>query len=147
MKVDHLTYLGTSYVRDSLIINLHTLNLLKDFQISDYGEKTLKFPGTVFEIKITTTQQGAVFNLLKAGMTVFTNICCFEPYHREEMLEIAQSFADKLPYRGTPVKTPKTREFLYTVPVFPQILTSEEVRTAAEIEFYIYYSLFLGRKK
>lgn len=147
MKIDHLTFLGTSYLRDTLSINLHTITLLKDFQIRSFGEQTLRVPRTVFSVRVKTFEQGACFDLLKMGVTTFTNFCCFEPYHREEILERAQEAADRLPYTGTPVKIPKTGEFLYTIPVFPQILNPDEVHTAAEIQFYLYYSLYLGRKK
>ena len=147
MKVDHLTHMGISSLRDSLLITLKTLDLLKQYQVKEYGAAVLDFPSTNFSIKITTSEEGAIFDLRKSGVTAFVNFCCFEPYNRDAVLERVKALAKTLPVKNWPVQLPRTDRFLYTVPVFPHFLKFYELQTAGEVEFNIYYSIYLGRIK
>lgn len=62
-KVEHITLGGNSVIRDTSVILMETINLLQDFKIKD-AVKTLPFPMTNLQIKITATSEGAAFDLL-----------------------------------------------------------------------------------
>lgn len=147
MKIEHLTLLGNSVIRDSNDILLSTLEILKDFQI-DNTVKTLPFPRTNFTIKITTTPVGAMFDIMKFDQIAFLNVCCFEKKHKHELLNTLKSISKKHPFiKADKVQNPQLDQFLYTIIINPLICTIEEIKIAGEIEFYIYYALLLGHNK
>lgn len=145
MKAEHITVLGSSVVRDSLDINLKTLDVLKEFQFSS-GVKELDFPFTDFKVKITATDEGALFDIKKGTEIAYTNACCFNAENRETILDLVRTLTLQHPLmKQHIIREPKRDQFLYTVPVNPFCLSPDEAMTAGEVEFYIYYSLYLAR--
>jgi hypothetical protein len=145
MIVEHITLGGNSTKRDSTDIALSTINLLKDFQIR-YGSAELPFPRTDFTVKITATEEGAIFDINKGGQIAFTNVCCFG-HHQDEMIDYAQSLSKRTILGADIIKRPKRKEFIYTIPVMPFALSPDEIQIAGEIELYIYYSLYLAQRE
>ena len=145
MKAEHITILGNSVVRDSLDINLKTLDVLKKFQIKS-GSKLLDFPFTDFKVKITVTEEGAMFDIVKGADIAYTIACCFDAQYKETILDLVRVLSKKLPFiKQDIIREPKLGQFLYTIPINPLCLSIQGIQTAGEIEFYIYYSLFLAR--
>jgi hypothetical protein len=142
MQVEHITLSGNSTLRDTDAILKVTIDFLKDFQIRE-GEKTLPFPTASFSVKITAVEQGAIFNIEKAGIPAIVNVCNFKDQYSREMFE----FVGKLDVmQKTKPRLPVMEHWLYSILVNPFCLSAEEAMLAGEIELYIYYSLYLARK-
>lgn len=147
MKVEHLTLSGNTLVRDSKDIEFFTLSYLKDFQITD-TTKTIDFPKSDLKVKITSSGEGAVFDVMKGENILFTNICCFREEYSSEMFDLVKRFARMIPiYKTTIVRNPDLNQFLYTVPIAPFMASINEIMMTGEIELYIYYSLYLAQRE
>lgn len=144
MKIEHLTIMGNSQIRDSHDISLKTLDELKEFQIKE-GTITLEFPRTNFKVKLTVANAGAMFDIMKGEHIAYTNACCFDAENKDEILGLVKSLAASTPLKIDTIRMPELDQFLYTIPINPFALTPQEAMTAGEIEFYIYYSLYLVR--
>lgn len=147
MKVEHITILGSSVIRDTQDIALYTVNFFKDFQIN--GEvKTMDIPKTPLRVKITSTSQGTIFDMMKGKDLLFTNICSFNEDQSDKMYNMVIQLASMLPnLKNTIVRKPNLTEFIYTVPVPTIFASADEIMLCAEIEFYIYYSLYLAHRQ
>ena len=147
MRAEHITVLGTSVVRDSKDIALTTVNALKEFQVGK-GTHFLKFPFTNLDVKITSTQEGAIFDILKSENILYTTLCCFDNDYTGTIFELTKSLTLSFPrLRTTVIRKPIEPLFLYSVPVLPLFATQDEAMICGEVEFYIYYSLYLSNKK
>lgn len=146
MKVEHLTVMGNSMIRDSHDIDLKTLDVLKKFQFRK-GATVLDFPLTELKVKITSTDEGAMFDIRKGENIAFTNACCFDRENRETILDLVRDLSGRLPFiKQEIVREPKMDQFLYSIPVAPFLFSPDEIMMAGEVEFYIYYSLYLARR-
>jgi len=147
MKVEHITLLGSSVVRDTQDINLVTVNFFKEFQI--FGEvKTMDIPKTPLRVKISSTSQGTIFDMLKGDNLLFTNICSFNESQEDEMYNNVIKLTNMLPnFKSIIIRRPDLDKFIYTVPVPTILATPDEIMLCGEIEFYIYYSLYLAYRQ
>ena len=144
MKIEHLTLGGNSTLRDSSTILMETVNLLKDFQIRK-GVKTLLFPKTEFHVKVTATEEGAIFDVMKGNDIGVMNVCCFGE-NKDLLVDIVRSMSNNT--LGTRIiREPDSDLFIYSVLINPFIMSKEDLMIAGEVEFYIYYSLYLARTK
>lgn len=148
MEIEHTTVKGNTTVRNSSEIALQTIKLLKDFKIRE-GKRVLNFPKTNFQVKITASyHEGALFDIKKADDIIFTNVCCLEPSQKEGLLKYTRELAENHPLISQHIiREPKKNLFLYSIPVNPFAANSQELITIGEIEFYIYYMLYLARNK
>lgn len=148
MKVQHLTAGGSAVIRDTADIELTTLRRLEAFRLP------VPFAGTVeveeikgLTFKVTLMEEGAMFDVQKAGQPAFMNACSFAEGQTEEILGLVRGLARQLPFGPDVIRKPDLPNFLYTVPVAFFLLTPQEMQLAGEIEFYIYYNLYLSWKK
>ena len=147
MKIEHITHGGTSLVRDSHDIELMTLDLLKDFQFFK-GTKTLDFPHTNFKVKITSTEEGAMFDIVKGAKLGVTNFCCFRKDQKKDMIDLIANLTRQMPVLKTEInRHPAHDQFIYSIVIDPFAFNFEEIQTAGEIELYIYYSLYLAQNE
>jgi hypothetical protein len=147
MKVEHITLLGSSLVRDTQDIALFTVNFFKDFQISK-TVRILDIPKTPLKVKVTSSQDMAIFDIMRGDSLLFTNFCCFDESQKDEVFNMVLDLAKMLPmYKNTVIRKPNLPQFLFTVPV-PTIFASfDEIQLCGEIELYIYYSLYLAYRQ
>lgn len=147
MKVEHITLLGSSLVRDTQDIALYTVNFFKEFQI--YGTvKTLDIPKTSLRVKITSSKQGTIFDMMKGNSLLFTNFCSFGEDQKSEMYNMVIQLSNMLPmFKNIIVREPDLPEFIYTVPVPTVLASADEIQLCGEIELYIYYSLYLAQRQ
>lgn len=146
MKIEHLTLCGNRVIRDSDDIYLSTRKTLKDFRIA-YDSVVLNIPETELKVKITATHQGALFDVMKGENLAFLNACCFTKEMRKIILSQVKKIALKIPFLPDIVPDPQLDKFLYTVPIMPFALSTEEMMIAGEVEMYIYHQLYLEWKK
>jgi hypothetical protein len=141
MKVDHITYLSNnSNIRDTKDIYLLTVQRLEQFKIT--GSKIIDFPESKLQVRITHPNDGtAAFDMMKDNQPAIVNFCCFEKGKQEDVFEVIRELTK------APVRTPDTEMFLYSFPINPFGLTREELMLCGEVEFYIWYMLYLAYKK
>lgn len=144
MKVEHITLGGNSVIRDTSVILMETISLLKHFQIES-GSKTLPFPRTDLTVKLTHTAEGAMFDIMKGSCIAIANVCCFQQIHAPGLMDQVRTLAARI-YSADIVRDPELDKFIYSVPIAFWSLSPEEMQTAGEIELYIYYSLHLARR-
>lgn len=150
MKVEHITYKGSTLVRDTDDITEKTINLLKPFEDINKEKSKLKFPLTNLEVVTTIASNVAIFNFEKNNIPLYMNFCCFEAKDASMVLELVDNFIEKRGFEKL-TTTPKESSFIYTVPCYPSasLTSGEEEMIMGEVELYIYYSLYLNdyRKK
>jgi len=147
MKIDHITIQGNSVIRDSLDINLKTLDFFKRFQVKN-GVHEFQIPHTDFKIKITVDEGIALFDIKKGDSIAYTNICCLNPESREYAKYLVLSLLKKMPQINQQIiKEPTVDYFFYTIPVNPFCISPSEHVLSGEIELYIYYSLYIANKQ
>ena len=142
MKIQHLTFKGSDVIRDSTGILPETIQHFMAFQVKS-GAHTLKVDKTNFHIKLTVTDEGAMFDVMKNNHIAYSNACCFAVHQQEGIIELCQRLAATLDNKQI-LKLPTTHLFIYTFPINPFALTPEENIIAGEIALYIYYSLYLA---
>lgn len=145
MKVEHLTLGGTSVMRDTLDINLHTMSIFKELRIS-YDSKLVKIAELPFYIKITATDEGAAFDIQKDGQIAISNYCCFNAEKSETVIYYVNHLVERSPLSLFKVQMPKNDKWIYSVPIIPFTLSFSEMQIAGEVELYIYYQLYLAWK-
>jgi uncharacterized protein (UPF0262 family) len=144
MQVEHLTLpSNNSLVRDSRDIAITTLVLLKPFQIAQ-GTALLDFPHTDFKVKITAADEGVAFDIMRKGGIATSNYCCFEGRHKRTIMQYVEMISKKY-YNNLIFREPDQDFFLYSIITNPLVLDAKSLVTMGEIEFYIYYSLYLAR--
>ncbi len=142
MKVQHITFKGSDIIRDTNGILPETIEHFKAFQIKS-GAHKIFVKRTPFEVKLTITEYGSMFDILKNGQIAYSNACCFSEDQKEDVFLLCKHLASTLDNMRI-MKVPDSHEFIYTFPINPFCLTAEENMVAGEIALYIYYSLKLA---
>src|SRR3990172_3599049 len=96
MKVEHLTLGGNSVIRDTSVILPLTIDLLKDFQVYK-TVRTIPFPRTDFKVKISSSEEGCIFDIMKNGRLGVTNICCFRSFQKSELINMLKNLIKHMP--------------------------------------------------
>lgn len=143
IKTQHITFKGSSAIRNSDDIYPETIQFFKQFQISKQGAYVVDIPRTPFKAKVTVAREGAIFDIMKNDDIAYTNFCCFHDQYYHEIMNLIKGMTGQLDTRQI-IREPSMHLFLYTIPVNPFILSPQEGAIAGEIEFYIYYSLYLA---
>lgn len=146
MKIEHLTIGGNSAIRDTADILPTTRRKLDSIRLS-YESKFITIPVLPFKIRITATEQGAAFDIMRGEDIAITNLCCFEQQYSEEVLAGIYQLSDMFNKKGWNVSviTPITPCWIYSTIVNPLILTPEEMQLAGEVELYIFEQLYLAK--
>lgn len=147
MKVEHLTFKGSSLVRDTNIIEPRTVEFFKNIQA---GAGEYKIDNTPYTCKVSSNGRIAVFDLWVYGKPCFVNYCCFSKDGRDEVMEYINDIAKKIdPHYA--IAQPKEEYFIYSFVFLPDNLSSllgqENVSIAGEIELYIYDAIYRGLNK
>lgn len=151
MKVEHITLLGLSVDRDTQDIALTTLRALEAFRLDVPFSGIIPFPETdlipdhSLQVMVTLTEEGAMFNIEKSGRTALANVCQFSPDYL--VFDYVKQMARKTMLGPLTARKPYLDLWLYTIPQNPFILTPEETTLAGEVEFYIWYQLYLSWKR
>ena len=154
MKIEHLTLGGNSVMKDAEdSVHTETLEILRKngFQInSSHESKTLPVSGTRFQIKITMENGIIMFNVEIADQIGFLNICSTQEATKVEAMKHVNNMHESLKSNGFGLgkpKQPKHGAFIYTIPVNPfvaQTWTKDELAMVADLEFCIFYALYLS---
>lgn len=143
MQIEHITLGGSSVLRDSTAILPETVELLRAFQLRD-GVRVLPFPRTSLTVKVTSSVEGAIFDVMKGEGIGVTNVCCFEDGYSAMMFAHVEQLHELFRF-GDP-RMPVLSTWLYSIFIDPMAMSPEEFRVAGEVELYIYYSLYLARE-
>ncbi len=148
MKVEHLTLGGNSLVRDTADILKTTRDALKILSF-DYRSQTVVIPNLPFRVKITATDEGAMFDIMSNVQIAITNVCCFDVAHSKMLLDLIDDMADKMFKFGhfTEVVIPSEKKWLYSIIVNPLALPAWAIPIAGEVELYIYNELYNAKNK
>lgn len=84
MKVEHLTFKGSSLVRDTNIIEPQTVQFFKNIQA---GAGEYEIDNTPYTCKVSSNDKIAVFDLWVYGKPCFVNYCCFSKEGRDEAMK------------------------------------------------------------
>jgi hypothetical protein len=149
ITAEHITYCGNMVERSTSQIYSTTVEHFKKFQIPN-GEFTSHIDQTPFDCQITIEEGIGIFRLIKANVTLTTNICCFNQ-NNEKGIELIESMTNtylKTPIgkirnrvNGTIIK-PKKGYWLFTF--IDNIMTLSDALLVGEIEFYIYDAIRRG---
>ncbi|MGZ2609492.1 hypothetical protein [uncultured Bacteroides sp.] len=147
MKVEHLTFKGSSLVRDTNIIEPRTVEFFKNIQA---GAGEYKIDNTPYTCKVSSNDKIAVFDLWVYGKPCFVNYCCFSKDGRDEVMGYINDIAKEIdPHYA--IAQPKEEYFIYSFVFLPDNLSSllgqENVSIAGEIELYIYDAIYRGLNK
>lgn len=147
MKVEHLTFKGSSLVRDTNIIEPQTVQFFKNIQA---GAGEYEIDNTPYTCKVSSNDKIAVFDLWVYGKPCFVNYCCFSKDGRDEAMEYINDMAKKIdPHYA--ITQPKEEHFIYSFIFLPDnlgsLLGQENVSIAGEIELYIYDAIYRGLNK
>ena len=142
MKIEHLTALGSSMVRDTIGINAETI---KHFAIFETGASvTAKIPQTPFECKVTMQHGIALFNLSVENILVSVSVCCFEAADTEVAMLYVRSLLGGLPtYKNAIIRQPENEQWLFSI-VVDFVGGLPYAMLAGEIELYIYHAIGRG---
>lgn len=147
MKVEHLTFKGSSLVRDTNIIEPRTVKFFKNIQA---GAGEYKIDSTPYTCKVSSNDKIAVFDLWVYGKPCFVNYCCFSKDGRDEVMEYINDIAKKIDPHYV-ITQLKEEYFIYSFVFLPDNLSSllgqENVSIAGEIELYIYDAIYRGLNK
>jgi len=152
MKIEHLTYLGNSVIRDSLEIAKETNLYFNVFNGKD-GEiemETVKnTDGFSIEAQIDRENKIATFVILKKGKIISFNFCGLG--NKQNAFSIFKDVINSLNNNDKifdllKLKTPKYDNFIYTIvlgnPFEKNGITIADLTIAGEIELYIYYAIY-----
>jgi hypothetical protein len=152
IKIDHIIHnTGHTSARLTSSINKNTTKVFKSFQLNNQ-EKTLKIPKTDLDVLVTAYDDGAAFTFYKNKSPLSTNMCCFSEKQSHAILksieELIESL-DFLPRHVMPqnVVIPQSAKYLYTILIPTPDICLSDIAIISEVEFYIYYSLYLAYKK
>lgn len=151
MQVEHITLGGNSVIRDTAGILPTTRGKLDAIRLS-YESKVISIQALPFKLKITATEEGAAFDVMKDKNLAVTNFCCFEAGYSDVVLSNIHSLADMYNKIGFKMKViePVTPQWLYSAVINPFALSPELMMIAGEVELYIFEQLYLAyydRKK
>ena len=145
MKVEHLSVLGNSVIRDTEDILPETV---KHFKIFQQGSVTAGIRGTSFNCKITVEAEIGIFNIQKGEEIAIVNVCCFQKHDTEPAMLYVRSLLKGLPFYATQiVREPSESSWLYSIVINPFITSPQESMIAGEIEIYIYDAIWKGLGK
>lgn len=148
MKAQHITLLtGHSLILDSTTIKLNTVHRFKNCQLIVGSSDTVHIDDTPFQCKITHTDEGAVFDIMKKGDIITTTCCCFAKEQREGIEKLVTRLIRQIDYLPHIFREADLDQFFITIHVNPFAASPQEQMTVGKIQFYIYYSLLLGRNK
>jgi len=143
MKAEHLTFMGSSVVRDTNDIYPETVEHFKKFQ---QGSVTAKIDRTPFTCKVTVDSNIAIFDLQIDENIFCTTVCCFEKADVEPAMLYVKDLTS-LYGKTALARQPDLHCFLYTIVVNPFICSLADATLAGEIEFYIYDAIRRGLYK
>lgn len=142
MKVEHLTYRGSSITRDTDEILAETIEHFKAFQA---GSVTAQIEKTNFVCKVTVSDNIAFFDLLLNNKIFCTNFCCFAKEDKEPVMLYLRDLVsgmNKIDGVNIMPKTPSLDHFIYTIIISPA--PPHDTMIAGEIELYIYDAIRRG---
>lgn len=145
MQVEHITLLGNAVIRDTEQISNLTRRKLDIIRLN-YESKILTIPALPFKLRITATDAGAAFDIIKGDEIAVTNFCCFELKYSNEVLSNIYSLSEmykKLGFKADVIE-PVTPQWLYSAVINPLILNSDTMKIAGEVELYIFEHLYLA---
>jgi hypothetical protein len=148
MKIEHITLGGNSVIRNTADILPTTRRRFDVIRIS-YESKVVSIPVLPLKLKITATEEGAAFDVMKGEDLAITNFCCFEEKYSDIVLNNIYSIADMYNKRGFKMKViePVTPQWLYSAVINPFALPPDQMSIAGEVELYIFEQLFLAKIK
>jgi hypothetical protein len=143
MKVEHITHGGTNVSRDTTNILKNTNVAFNKFQVYNEFEKIIPIPTTNLNVKVTNVEEGAIFDILKNDNKIISaNFCSFDGNHKNQMISHIKKVLG-----NSKINHPKTNQFIYTILIPRSISDIPNMMIAGEVEFYIYYALYIGRKE
>lgn len=143
MKAEHLTILGSSAIRDTAEIMLHTIVHFKHLEAHPNLAKIDKTP---FAVKTTVADGLAIFNIMKGTDIVSVTVCCFDGKDTESAMLYVKDLVRGNPiYKNAVIRQPTEPLWFFSIPV--NIFASpQDMILAGEIEFYIWNAIRLGLK-
>ena len=147
MKVEHITLGGTSVIRDTNDILPTTRRALDSIRLS-YESKVVIIPALPFGLRITATQEGAAFDIVKGDDIAVTNFCCFDNVQTTALLDNVHTLASMFQKAGWQVRVhePVTSQWLYSAIINPLALSPTDMSLAGEVELYIFEQLYLAKQ-
>jgi hypothetical protein len=156
MKIEHITFGGSAFIRDTNDIYSETVEHFKTFQGGCIEEEIKDTP---FTCKVTVQDNIAIFDLKIKDDILCTNFCCFAKGDKEPVMLYVNDLASKI----APLKVltaPHEDMFLYTIiinpfagiggdvmPIHKKLGTyASNATLAGEIELYIYDAIRRGIK-
>jgi len=139
-KAEHITFMGSSVVRDSNDIYPETVEFFKPFQAGSMNEKIDRSP---FTCRVTVDKGMAIFDLSMKGNIFCTTVCCFKKADKEPAMLYVKNLSS-IYEKNIVVRQPSSDCFLYTVVINPFICSPDEAQIAGEIEFYVYDAIRRG---
>ena len=145
MKVEHITLGGNSVIRNTADILQSTKRVLDSIQLS-YESRFVIIPKLPFKLKITATDEGAAFDIMKGDDLAITNFCCFESKFSNSVLANIEKLAEMYSKMGWHMKViePVTPCWIYSAIINPTILDKESMMIAGEVELYIFEQLYIA---
>ena len=151
MKIEHITYMGSSVVRDSQIIEKETISF---FSPISNGHSQMDIWMTPLSVEVS----GNDFSLICNNSTLVVNICSFDSSTRTHAIERIMSACEKYELDMKYVTIPSSDSFIYSIIISMTGVFSRNEKMISdllriknllalmticgEIEMYIYYSIF-----
>ena len=144
MKVEHLTLIGSSAIRDTNDILPDTIS---HFSSLERHPKLSKIEQTPFHVKTTVENGIAIFNIQKGSEILFVNVCCFDSKDTvPAMLYVRDLVRGNAFLKNMVIREPTEPMWFFTIPINVLAMTPQEAQLAGEIEFYIYNAIYRGLK-
>jgi hypothetical protein len=140
MKVEHLTFKGSTVVRDTDDILSVTVEHFRALQV-DHSVRGVEIKEVPFACNVTIQQDIAVFDLTKKGKIISSTLCCFQTADKEPVMLYVKDLARQIDQKHI-VVTPKEDLFLYSFVI--QVIDPFSAMIAGEIELYIYDAIRRG---
>jgi hypothetical protein len=144
MRIEHITVGAPPRTRYTNNILDKTLEALKDFMVTE-GCAELPYPLQRYTVAIEVLKDGVQFNIVADGEIAFMNICCFDTEQSASLASMVGMLCESI----QPAKwaEPPEGPWLYTIPVRPGLLNQDERSDIFTNLFYIYYALYLAKRK
>ena len=144
MKVEHLTTLGNSLVRDTKDIPFEELSIFRELQTGQ-SVRQETVVGMPFNIKVTIEKGIAIFDINKEDIILTSNVCCFKKEDSEAALMYVKDYTKGLPFlKNAIVRKPAEPMWLFSVPVLSFLASPLEMILAGKIELAVYESIRRG---
>ncbi|MEG1899863.1 MAG: hypothetical protein RR183_09365 [Bacteroidales bacterium] len=138
MKVEHVTHLGSTTVRDTASIDSKTIEFFKGLQITDAFVDRWDIKDTEMNVKLTVSQNIALLNMNVEKMPIALNVFCFSEKDKEPCMLYVRDFVEAFGENVKDIKMPKSGAFIYTVLTPFSAIHLSQLQLAGEIELYIY---------